>query len=69
LREYVLIDYEERALYATGVVEEEHKIPEEYTEFQDVFTPLPNGKLPEYSPFNHKIKIEEGEEPTFKPIY
>jgi hypothetical protein len=33
LREYVLIDHEERALYTTGTLEEEHKIPEEYTEF------------------------------------
>jgi hypothetical protein len=33
LREYVLIDHEERALCAIGTLEEEHKIPEEYAEF------------------------------------
>jgi hypothetical protein len=69
LREYVLIDYEERALYAIGTLEEEHKIPKEYIEFQDMFTPPPDSELPEYSPFDHKINIKEGEEPTFMPIY
>jgi transposase InsO family protein len=69
LREYVLIDHEERALCATGAPEEEHKIPEEYTEFQDVFTPPPDGELPEYGPFDHEINIKEGEEPKFMPIY
>jgi transposase InsO family protein len=69
LREYVLIDHEERALCATDAPEEEHKIPEEYTEFQDVFTPPPDGELPEHGPFDHEINVKEGEEPKFMPIY
>jgi hypothetical protein len=69
LREYVLIDHEEQALYTTGALEEERKIPKEYIEFQDVFTLLPDGKLLEYSLFDYEINIKEGEEPKFMPIY
>ena len=69
LRDYVLIDHDEKTLCATGTQEKEHKIPEEYAEFQDVFTPPPDGELPEHGPFDHEIKIKEGEEPKFMPIY
>jgi len=69
LRNYVLVSSVERTLCATGTPEEEHTIPEEYTEFQDVFTPPPDGELPEHGPFDHEIKIQEGEEPKFMPIY
>jgi hypothetical protein len=34
-----------------------------------MFTLLPDGKLLEYSPFNHEIKIKEGEELRLIPIY
>jgi hypothetical protein len=69
LGEYVLVSDEETSLCATGAPGEEHKIPEEYAEFQDVFTPPPDGELPEHGPFDHEIKIKDGQEPTFMPIY
>jgi hypothetical protein len=69
LEEYILVSDEETSLCATGAPEEEHKIPEEYTEFQDIFTPPPDGELLEYSPFDYEIKIKDGQEPKFMPIY
>lgn len=66
LKEYVMVEYEKQSLCATG---EETQIPEEYREFQDVFTPPEEGTLPERGPHDHEIKLEEGKMPTFKPIY
>jgi hypothetical protein len=34
-----------------------------------MFTPPPDGELPEHGPFGQEIKIKEGEEPRFMPIY
>jgi hypothetical protein len=34
-----------------------------------MFTPLPDGELLEHSPFDHKIKIKDGQELKFMPIY
>ncbi|KAJ5174104.1 Retrotransposon polyprotein [Penicillium coprophilum] len=53
-------------LYTT---DSEPWILEEYKDYQDIFTLLEEGKLPKHSPFDHKINIIEGSEPTFKPIY
>jgi transposase InsO family protein len=69
LEEYVLVNHEETALCATGSPEEKHTIPGEYREFQDVFTPPPDGELPEHGPFDHEIKIKDDQEPKFMPIY
>ena len=69
LEEYVLVHDAATALCATEAPEEEHKIPAEYAEFQDVFTPPRDSELPEHGPFDHKIKIKDGEEPKFMPIY
>jgi len=67
LKEYVIIHHEsKRILYTTG---EETQIPEEYREYQDVFEPPKDGELPEYGPFDHKIRLKEEQEPIFKPIY
>jgi hypothetical protein len=64
LAEYVIVKQEK--LYATS---DEPRIPDEYREFQDVFTALAEGTLPEYRIFDHEINTIEGTEPTFKPIY
>jgi hypothetical protein len=67
LKEYIMIHHESRqALCAT---EEGTQIPEEYQEYQDVFEPPKDGVLPEHGPFDHEIRIKEGKEPTFRPIY
>ncbi|OQE16980.1 hypothetical protein PENSTE_c022G07598 [Penicillium steckii] len=67
LKEYVMIHHETAtALCATG---EETQIPEEYSEYRDVFEPPKDSELPEHGPFDHEIKIKEGCEPTFRPIY
>lgn len=64
LTDYVIVKTEK--LYATS---DEPRIPEEYREFQDVFTAPADGVLPKHGPFDHEINTMEGTEPTFKPIY
>ena len=64
LAEYVIVKQEK--LYATS---DEPRIPDEYREFQDVFTAPAEGTLPEHGTFDHEINTIEGTEPTFKPIY
>jgi hypothetical protein len=64
LAEYVIVKQEK--LYATS---DEPRIPDEYREFQDVFTAPAEGTLPEHGIFDHEINTMEGTEPTFKPIY
>jgi hypothetical protein len=67
LREYIMIHHKSRqALCATG---EETQIPAEYQEYRDVFEAPADGVLPEHGPFDHEIRIKEGKEPTFRPIY
>jgi hypothetical protein len=64
LSQYVIVKHE--TLNATS---EEPRLPEEYREFEDVFTAPAEGVLPEHRPFDHEINTMEGTEPTFKPIY
>jgi hypothetical protein len=54
---------------ALNVTSEEPRLLEEYREFEDIFTALAEGVLPEYRPFDYKINTIEGTKPTFKPIY
>ena len=45
------------------------QIPEEYQEFKDIFMSSLIRELPEHSPFDHEIKLMDGKELIFKPIY
>ena len=46
------------------------QIPAEYHDFLDVFSKSKADKLPDHNPqFDHSIKIEDGKQPPFGPIY
>ena len=46
-----------------------NNIPEEYHNFEDVFSKSKAGKLAEHWPYDLKIKLDEGTAPLFGPIY
>ncbi|KAJ5919015.1 Retrotransposon polyprotein [Penicillium verhagenii] len=66
LKEYVMVHHE-KSLCATK--EGTPELPQEYQEFQDVFTAPPIGQLPEHGPHDHQIPIQKGKEPKHMPIY
>jgi hypothetical protein len=46
------------------------QIPGEYKEFSKIFEEKPQDEaLPEHNPWDHEMKLEEGKEPPFSPIY
>ncbi|KAI2786722.1 hypothetical protein POX_g09114 [Penicillium oxalicum] len=68
LEEYILVHDAATALCATEAPEEEHKIPAEYTEFK---TCSRHQGIVSYQSIvrSTMIKIKDGEEPKFIPIY
>lgn len=64
LVQYIIVKY--KSLYA---ISEEPRIPDEYREFQDIFTALADGVLLEYRIFDYKINTIKDTKPTFIPIY
>ena len=56
----------------SGLITEEAltKVPANYSNFADVFSPDLASKLPEYIKINyHTIEVVEGQQPPYKPIY
>jgi hypothetical protein len=45
------------------------KVPPEYHDLLDVFSRKDSDKLPPRRSYDHKIKLEEGKQPTFGPLY
>jgi Reverse transcriptase (RNA-dependent DNA polymerase)/RNase H-like domain found in reverse transcriptase len=45
------------------------KLPKEYHDYLDVFSRRDADKLPEHRPYDHKITLEPGKQPTFGPLY
>jgi hypothetical protein len=46
-----------------------HSIPEEFSEFADVFSKTSADRLPEHTQYDHTIPLEPGSKPPFGPIY
>ncbi len=44
-------------------------IPAEYQEFSDVFSGEKADTLPQHQPYNLKISLEEGAQPSYGPVY
>ena len=44
-------------------------VPEDYHEFADVFNKAKSDRLPPHRPYDLKINLEDGTEPTIGPIY
>jgi len=45
-------------------------IPKEYKEWKELFEERePEHELPQHQPWDHEIKLQEGKQPTFGPIY
>ena len=56
----------------SGLIAEEAptKVPAEYLDFADVFSPDLASELPEYTGINnHTIELVEGQQPPYGPIY
>jgi hypothetical protein len=45
------------------------KVPEEYHDLLEVFSREKSDRLPDRRPYDHKIKVEEGKQPGFGPLY
>ncbi|TKA72817.1 hypothetical protein B0A49_05481 [Cryomyces minteri] len=59
----------EKALSPREVTDPATKVPEEYHDLLDVFSRHDADTLPARRAYNHKIKLQEGKEPTFGPLY
>ena len=60
----------DRAAQIASLLTKEVKIPEEYSDFTDVFSEEKALVLPEQTEFNqHAIKLEEGKQLPYGPIY
>jgi hypothetical protein len=59
----------EKALAPKKYTDPATKVPKEYHEFLDVFSRKELERLPEHRPYDHKIVLEEGKNPTFGPLY
>ena len=56
----------------SGLIAEEAptKVPAEYSDFADIFSPDLASKLPEHTGINdHAIELVDGQQPPYKPIY
>ena len=56
----------------TGLIAEETptKVPAEYSDFADIFSPDLASKLPEHTEINdHAIELVDGQQPPYGPIY
>ena len=45
------------------------KLPPEFQDFADVFSPKEAERLPPHRPYDHDIKLQEGKVPPFGPLY
>ena len=45
------------------------KVPREYHDLLSVFSKKDSEKLPDRRPYDHKIQLEEGKQPSFGPLY
>ena len=64
--------YPSRRSQISGLIAEETltKVPAEYSDFADVFSPDLASKLPKHTGINdHAIKLVEGQQPPYRPIY
>lgn len=59
----------EKALAPKTKIEPKEKLPPEYHEFLDVFSQTEADKLPPHRAYDHKIRLKEGTEPPFGPLY
>jgi Retroviral aspartyl protease./Reverse transcriptase (RNA-dependent DNA polymerase). len=59
----------EKALAPKKKIDPKTKLPLEYHEFLDVFSQKEADKLPPHRGYDHKIKMKEGSEPPFGPLY
>ena len=60
----------DRAAQIASLLTKEVKIPEEYSDFTDVFSEEKALVLPERTEFNqHAIELEKGKQPPYGPIY
>lgn len=59
----------EKALAKKITMDPREKLPEDYHEFLDVFSKQEADKLPPHRPYDHKIQLKEGSEPSFGPLY
>lgn len=59
----------EKALAPKVTMDPREKLPEEYHDFLDVFSKQEAGRLPPHRPYDHKIQLKEGAEPSFGPLY
>jgi hypothetical protein len=64
-----VLDRERSVAGAVTETENEHKLPEKYQDFADVFDKANADKLPEHGPQDHAIETIEGKSPPFGPIY
>jgi hypothetical protein len=55
----------EKALAPKSTIDPREKLLEEYHEFLDVFSKQEADKLPPHRPYDHKIHLKEGLEPSF----
>ena len=62
--------YPDRAAQITSLLAEEVRIPNEYSDFADVFLEVKALVLPEHTKLNeHAIDLEDGKQPLYGPIY
>ena len=64
--------YPSRRLQISGLIAEEAftKVPTEYSDFADVFSPDLASELPEHTGINdHAIELVKGQQPPYEPIY
>ena len=60
----------DRAAQIASLLTEEVKIPDEYSDFTDVFSEEKALMLPECTELNeHAIDLEDGKQPPYGPIY
>lgn len=59
----------EKSLAPKIRIHPKEKLPPEYHDFLDVFSPKEADKLPRHRGYDHKIRLKEGTEPRFGPLY
>ena len=45
------------------------ELPDELKDFSDVFSPKEAEKLPPHRPYDHDIKLKDGQNPPWGPLY
>lgn len=54
---------------ARDSVDPAEKLPEEFRDFADVFSPKEADRLPPHRPYDHRVQLQEGKTPPFGPLY